>query len=308
MTRIFESSHDVATLGPLTAAGNPRRKLASLADLVRHMICCEGLPDLPLRAAAAKVLDTLAAADPQPDLYLTDPAYFACPITPETVLRAGRAERAACTIAKYKDKGRWSATSWGENQSQYQHKKVSKRPAIAERRGVPGLLDELREAWCSSAKSVADLDKVEHARVAMLYDAAAALFGLVEASPAEQSTQTALSPAIIGAAAAAAAAAAGHGQVAPLLKLPAIGDGPGCSQLYAEWAALGGESAGAGKTLATRLSCSPRTIQLRIKPHRDASEPQTKAVRASKRPKPKGVSAGSGLPYVWSVSTPASKR
>ena len=73
MTRIFKSSHDVARLGVLTANGEPPRRLASLADLVRHMVCCEGLPDLPLRAAAAKVLDTLAAADPQPDLYLTNP-------------------------------------------------------------------------------------------------------------------------------------------------------------------------------------------------------------------------------------------
>ena len=195
MTRIFESSHDVATLGPLTAAGNPPRKLASLADLVRHMICCEGLPDLPSRAAAAKVLDTLAAADPQPDLYLTDPVDFACPITPETVLRVGRAERAAGTAHKFKGvNGGWTATDWRPGQSQYRDVKILKQSAIAERRGVPGLLDELREAWCINARSVADLDKGRPALAAMLHDVAAALFGLVEETPAKLSSIADQSP------------------------------------------------------------------------------------------------------------------
>ena len=196
MTRIFESSHDVATLGPLTAAGNPRRKLASLADLVRHMICCEGLPDLPSRAAAAKVLDTLAAADPLPDMYRTDPGTFARPITHETVLRAGRVGRVAGTTRQLKTG--WSATSWGENKSQYrdvwenksQYRDVKfpAQSAIAERRGVPGLLDELREAWCINGRSEADLNKDQPARVAMLYDVAAALFGLVDEAPAKPSS------------------------------------------------------------------------------------------------------------------------
>ena len=204
MTKLFQSNHDAVVLGVLTAAGDPPRKLASLADLVRHMICCEGLADLPFPSAAARVLDKLAIANPLPGLYLTDPAAFACAITPETLLRAGRVGRDAGTTRQINTG--WSATSWGADKSQYRDVKFPKLSAIAERRGVPGLLDELREAWCIKARCVTDLDNGRPARVAMAYDVAKEMFGLVDASPGDQSTQAVLPLAIVGAAIAPASA------------------------------------------------------------------------------------------------------
>lgn len=295
MTRIFKSSHDVAGLGVLTAAGNPPRKLASMADLVRHMICCEALPDLPLRAAAAKVLDTLAAANPLPDLYLTDSADFACPITPETLLRAGRVGREGGTTRQLKTG--WSATSWGPNKSQYRDVKFPAQSAIAERRGVPGLLDELREAWCINARSVADLDKGRPPRVAIAYDVAAALFGLVAASSGDLFTQAALSPAIVG-----AAITAGPGQVAPLLAegeacatraicaAPIVGQAaaalPADAVVLAEWEKLN-RAAGKKKPTAdlmTRYACSADTIQRACKRARDAAAAVTAAAGTATNP------------------------
>lgn len=199
MTTLFKSSHDAAALGVLTADGEAPIKLASLADLVRHVMRHKGPPYLPLRAAASKVLDSVAADCPLPDLYLTDPADFACLITPETLFRAGRAERKSGTKPQFKTG--WSATSWGAGQSQYREVPVPKQAAIAERRGVGGMLAELSEAWCINAKTVADLDKGRPARVALRYDVAAALFGLpgtAAAEPsaaAEQVQPTALAPA-----------------------------------------------------------------------------------------------------------------
>lgn len=256
MTKLFQSNHDAVVLGVLTAAGDPPRKLASMADLVRYMICCEGLPDLPLRAAAAKVLDTLAAANPLPDLYRTDPVNFARPITPETLLSAGRVGHEAGTTRQFNTG--WSATSWGEDKSQYRDEKFRKLSARAERRGVPGLLDELREAWCIKARSVADLDKGRPARVAMLYDVAAALFGLVDEAPAKSSSTV---------------DQASSSAPSTVAEVPASGGGPIVGQaaaalpadavVLAEWEKL---SRAAGKKkptadLMTRYACSADTIQ-----------------------------------------------
>lgn len=285
----FESQHDAVRLGKLTALDDAGQllALASTADLVRHVMRRDGLP---LRPAASKVLDSIAAELVVPDLYLTDPADFACKIKAEALFRAGRAERQAGTTLQ-RQTG-WSVTSWGESQSQFRHVKVPKRAAIAERRGVVGILDELREAWCSSAKTVADLDNKRPARVALRYDVAAALFGFGAASEPDQE---------ILPASAAAETAAVPGQVAALQSLPDRNDGVGCKTLYGEWLLLGAEKGGATKKLATRLKCSVRAIQNRIKPHRDANEPQTRTVRASKRAKPtaaKGPQANWGAALI----------
>lgn len=283
----FESQHDAVRLGKLTALDDAGQllALASMADLVRHFMRRDGLP---LRPAASKVLDSIAAELVVPDLYLTDPADFACKIKAEALFRAGRAERQAGTTLQ-RQTG-WFATSWDESQSQFRHVKVPKRAAIAERRGVVGILDELREAWCSSAKTVADLDNERPARVALRYDVAAALFGFGAASEPDQ---------VIVPASAAAETAAVPGRVAALQSLPDFNDGAGGKALYEEWLALGGENGGAAKKLAIRLKCTARTIQIRIRPHRDANEPQTKTVRASKRAKPK---AAKGPQASWAVA------
>lgn len=186
MTTLFESSHDAVVLGVLTARdGEVLIKLASLADLVRHVMRRKGHPYLPHRTAASEVLFSVATGCPWPDLYLTDPADFACLITPDTMFRKGRAERKAATKPQFKTG--WSARNWRLDESQYRQVVVPEQAAIAERRGAGGMLDELSEAWCINAKTVADLDKGRPARVALRYDVAAALFGLPGTAAAEPS-------------------------------------------------------------------------------------------------------------------------
>ena len=80
---VIESKHDAHQLGPLVAGGNPTVPLASLADLVRHVMSAGGQDSVPLRAAATRVLDALQSLDPAPVLYLTERGDYALPIAPE---------------------------------------------------------------------------------------------------------------------------------------------------------------------------------------------------------------------------------
>ena len=209
MTKLFQSNHDAVVLGVLTADGDQPRKLASLADLVRHMICCEGLFDLPFAVAAAKVLDKLATADPLPGLYLTKRPGYATPVAADLLVCRGREAKKA-NVGEVRGRSNWVTDLGHSHEAAPRHKLVLKPEvfARAERRGVPGLLDELREAWRIIPRSRGGLEKVwlNPARVAMDYDVAKEMFGLVDASPGDQSTQAALPLAIVGAAIAPASA------------------------------------------------------------------------------------------------------
>jgi hypothetical protein len=137
----FESSHDVARLGQLTAAGNPSIELVSLADLVRFFMRpvdeSNDASGLPLRAAAAKVIDGLERAEMRPTLYATQRADFARPVA------------VAC------------------------HEQHGRREWFSAR----GVLQRLRDAWERDATSGDDLAREPFARLAIRADTAEVLFG-----------------------------------------------------------------------------------------------------------------------------------
>ena len=171
----IESSHNAAELGELTASGNPPIKLASLADVVRHVM---RIDSLPLRPAARRVIDALEAADPLPDLYLTCRADYAAPVAVDYLVRKGQAavEKNRAVVRSCTN---WS-TDWGQPGAvpavTYQRRSTRPAAAVAERRGVPGLLAELREAWAQDATGPDALNLPRHARIAMRDDVAQALF------------------------------------------------------------------------------------------------------------------------------------
>lgn len=277
----LESTHDIGRHGVLVALDDERTPLASLADLVRHQMRCSGLA---LVEAVDAVVCMLKAQGDALVLYCTDPKTRARPID------------------------------------------------LAEPFTSAAMLGRLRQAWAVDSTTAADLNGAPFARLTMRRDVADWLFecgpdiSFWDAAPSEPASvvpahdadwMQAQDAALMFVAAPPAGDEPAHADalllpdgkpISLLAKLPEHDDGPGCRALYDEWVKLGGEQGGAGGQLATRFGCSPRTIQLRIKPFRDANEPGTKAARASKRPKPKGVGAGVRLQATWAGVAPAKVR
>lgn len=295
----FEPKHDADQLGPLVAdpadEPTPGGTLCSLADLVAWVMYRDA--GMPRRPAATRMVDKLGVTTPP--LYLTNRDTWATrlPALHEWWPKDdGSSGGVVCQLVKasaYRatdlgghayEPGPWQMLDGSSGASRYQErlKVVKPRAAMPGVYGEAGAWQVLRDAWCSDDKATGDKAMKRHGstldRLAIPMSVAIESLGYGRTDEL----------------------AADLGHAAELQKLPDRNDGPGCRALYDEWVKLGGEKEGAGRQLATRLNCTARTIQQRIKPHRDAIELQTKAARASKRPKPKGGGAGSKLQTVWS--------
>ena len=296
----FEPKHDADQLGRLVAdpadEATPGGTLCSLADLVAWVMYRDA--GMPRRPAAALVVRELGTA--APPLYLTNRDTWATrlPALHEWWQKddgsAGGVVRQLVKASAYRatdlggsayEPGSWQMLGGSGGASRYQERRkvVKPRAAMPGVYGEAGAWQVLRDAWCSDDKATCDKAMKRHGstldRLAIPMSVAIELFGYGRTDEL----------------------AADPGQAAELQKLPDHNDGPGCRALYDEWVKLGGEKARAGRQLATRFGCDSRTIQTRIKPHRDANEPHTKAARASKRPKPKDDGVGSNLHVAWNT-------
>lgn len=186
----FEPRHDAVRLGKLTALDDDGQPiaLASLADLVYFTMGGNSASGLPLKAAAAAVLDKIQSAGPLPVIYATYPSIFASVVLPDHVFRKGQSATQQHVRLKpphSHTRGGWqvqpnAAAGWRE-------KVVPAHSAVKEIRGPAGCLEWLREVWTKNPKGEALLDIPRCARFAMRLDLAQALFdfgpGLKDAEP-----------------------------------------------------------------------------------------------------------------------------
>lgn len=159
----FEFEHDTDKWGSLLSP--ERRDLVRLANVVAF---CMTRDRLPVRRAAAAVLDALAAL-PLADLFLLKPGDFAEQLTDATVI-------------PYPGPNVW----WVDA--------LSTDAAFDDLSGSAQVIWWVRQEWTEEAAAVADLDKSPGGALAMLASDAVRLFGGGVADGTEAGLATSLAP------------------------------------------------------------------------------------------------------------------
>lgn len=86
---------------------------------------------------------------------------------------------------------------------------------------------------------------------------------------------------------------------------PAVDDGPGNLLIFERWNAMGGEKESAGVKLAALYGKTPRAIQQRIKPHRDANDPRRRRTQKARKQSEIGKSGSEGRELATAWTRPA---